>query len=128
LLTHCCRLFSLSYTMPTPWNVPTSMSCCWAPGYCWSPAPLPVLAPRPLPCPPCACRLPGCPGPPDWCFATLVSGLLLVCAVECFNCQVTCDLHQECSKYGSVVDIKVPRPPPGTAAQLMGTEYYGKVR
>lgn len=37
------------------------------------------------------------------------------------------DLRQECSKHGVVVDVKVPRPPPGQTAQLMGTEQYGKV-
>jgi hypothetical protein len=37
------------------------------------------------------------------------------------------DLAQECSKYGMVLGLKVPRPPPGTAASLIGTGNYGKV-
>lgn len=42
--------------------------------------------------------------------------------------QVLADLAQECSKYGMVLGLKVPRPPPGTAAGLIGTGNFGKVR
>lgn len=35
-------------------------------------------------------------------------------------------MAQECSKYGMVLGLKVPRPPPGTAASLIGTGNYGK--
>eukprot|EP00775_Hariotina_reticulata_P009732 gene9732-9890_t len=68
----------------------------------------------------------GCAAPDP--LATLIPTPFL-----CVTGMVTMDVlasdeeyKEECSKYGSVVDIKVPRPPPGTAAQLMGTDYFGK--
>jgi hypothetical protein len=42
--------------------------------------------------------------------------------------QVLADLAQECGKYGMVLGLKVPRPPPGTAAGMIGTGNFGKVR
>lgn len=39
------------------------------------------------------------------------------------------DLREECSKYGQVVEVKVPRPAnPALSAALFGTDNYGKVR
>lgn len=43
------------------------------------------------------------------------------------NLQVLADIHDECSKHGTVLRVVVPRPPvPDQAAQLIGTEGYGK--
>ena len=43
--------------------------------------------------------------------------------------QVFEDLREECSRYGQVVEVKVPRPAnPALAAALFGTQNYGKVR
>lgn len=37
------------------------------------------------------------------------------------------DLREECSKYGQVVEVKVPRPAnPALSAALFGTDNYGK--
>lgn len=39
------------------------------------------------------------------------------------------DLREECSKYGGVAEILVPRPnPPALSEQLFGSGHYGKVR
>ncbi|KAL4433887.1 hypothetical protein ABPG75_000328 [Micractinium tetrahymenae] len=41
--------------------------------------------------------------------------------------EVLADIHDECSKYGTVLRVVVPRPPvPDQAAQLMGSGVYGK--
>ncbi|KAL4419535.1 hypothetical protein ABPG77_005766 [Micractinium sp. CCAP 211/92] len=41
--------------------------------------------------------------------------------------EVLADIHDECSKHGTVLRVVVPRPPiPDQAAQLIGTDGYGK--
>jgi hypothetical protein len=42
--------------------------------------------------------------------------------------QVLLDLREECEKYGSVMDVVVPRPAdPKRSKELWGTDNYGKV-
>ena len=37
------------------------------------------------------------------------------------------DLHEECSRYGTVLRVVVPRPPvPAQAPELLGTGQYGQ--
>ena len=39
------------------------------------------------------------------------------------------DLQEECGKYGAVTRVIVPRPPvPSSAAELFGSNNYGKAR
>jgi hypothetical protein len=41
---------------------------------------------------------------------------------------VLLDLREECEKYGSVMDVVVPRPAdPKRSKELWGTDNYGKV-
>lgn len=43
--------------------------------------------------------------------------------------QVIQDLQEECSKYGRVLRVLVPRPPnPAASNELFGSNNYGKVR
>ena len=43
--------------------------------------------------------------------------------------QVIQDLQEECSKYGRVLRVLVPRPPnPAASKELFGSNNYGKVR
>ncbi len=44
--------------------------------------------------------------------------------------QVVADLQDECGRHGTVIQVKVPRPPgaPASVDQVFGTGVYGKVR
>lgn len=65
---------------------------------------------------------------PPVCPCMCVFCVCLVHKTSHHNTQVMADLVQECGKYGTVLGLKVPRPPPGTAAQLINTGHFGKVR
>ena len=44
------------------------------------------------------------------------------------HAQTIADLKEECSKFGTVLAVKVPRPEPASAAAaFLGTGNYGKV-
>jgi hypothetical protein len=80
----------------------------------------------------CCCRMDAC-APPPACLSAPIAAIAPPTLIRQPTPphsppQVVSDLQAECGRYGAVLVVKVPRPPPGpAAAQLLGTGFYGKV-